>query len=323
MVRVLVDATALPTNRGGVGRYLDGLLGALAGSAGSGAQVVVASKPADRAGYEALGLEVVTGPGVLDRRPVRLGWEQTGLLRVARRVRPDVLHSPHYTQPVFGRLPTVVTVHDATFFTDPQLHSVVKARFFRAATRWSARRATGLIVPSEATRRELARHAHVAVGRVTVAPLGVDRAVFHPPAAEDVVRLRRQLDLGDAEFVAFLGTVEPRKNVSALVRGWALAVRDLPHPPALVVAGGHGWDDTVDAAAAGIPNRLRVIRPGYLPMADLPALLGGAAVVVYPSLGEGFGLPVLEAMACGATVLTTRRLALPEVGGDAVAYTEP
>jgi len=156
-----------------------------------------------------------------------------------------------------------------------------------------------------------------------VAPLGVDRAVFHPPAAEDVRRLRQQLELGDTEFVAFLGTVEPRKNVSALVRGWALAVRDTTRPPALVVAGGHGWDDTVDAAVAGIPSRLRVIRPGYLPMADLPALLGGAAVVAYPSFGEGFGLPVLEAMACGATVLTTRRLALPEVGGDAVAYTEP
>jgi hypothetical protein len=79
--RVLVDATTLPTNRGGVGRYLDALLGALAGPAGSGAQVVVASKPADRVGYESLGLEVVTGPRVLDSRPVRLGWEQTGLLR--------------------------------------------------------------------------------------------------------------------------------------------------------------------------------------------------------------------------------------------------
>jgi glycosyltransferase involved in cell wall biosynthesis len=244
VVRVLVDATALPTNRGGVGRYLDALLGALAGPAGSGAQVVVVSKPADRVGYESLGLEVVTGPRVLDSRPVRLGWEQTGLLRVA-------------------------------------------------------------------------------IDRVTVAPLGVDRAVFHPPAAEDVRRLRQQLELGDTEFVAFLGTVEPRKNVSALVRGWALAVRDTTRPPALVVAGGHGWDDTVDAAVAGIPSRLRVIRPGYLPVADLPALLGGAAVVAYPSFGEGFGLPVLEAMACGATVLTTRRLALPEVGGDAVAYTEP
>jgi glycosyltransferase involved in cell wall biosynthesis len=94
-------------------------------------------------------------------------------------------------------------------------------------------------------------------------------------------------------------------------------------PPVLIVAGDSGWDDTVDAAVAAVPDRLRVVRPGYLPVADLPALLGGAAVVAYPSLGEGFGLPVLEAMACGATVLTTRRLALPEVGGDAVAYTEP
>ena len=182
MVRVLVDATALPTNRGGVGRYLDGLLGALAGSAGSGAQVVVASKPADRGGYEALGLEVVTGPGRARPSSGSAGLGTDRLLRVARRVRPDVLHSPHYTQPVFGRLPTVVTVHDATFFTDPRLHSVVKARFFRAATRWAARRATGLIVPSEATRQELAQHAHVAVGRVTVAPLGVDRASsIRPP----------------------------------------------------------------------------------------------------------------------------------------------
>ncbi len=180
MVRVLVDATALPTNRGGVGRYLDALLTALAGPAGSGAEVVVATKPADRAGYAALGLEVVSGPRVLDRRPVRLGWEQTGLLGLVRRVRPDVLHSPHYTQPLLARLPTVVTVHDATFFTDPQLHSAVKARFFRAATRWAARRATRLIVPSEATRQELAERAQLPVGKVTVAPLGVDRAAFHP-----------------------------------------------------------------------------------------------------------------------------------------------
>jgi glycosyltransferase involved in cell wall biosynthesis len=94
-------------------------------------------------------------------------------------------------------------------------------------------------------------------------------------------------------------------------------------PPALVLAGGAGWDRELDAAVAAVPSGLRLLRPGYLPLADLPGLLGAAAVVAYPSLGEGFGLPVLEAMACGAAVLTTRRLALPEVGGDAVAYTEP
>jgi glycosyltransferase involved in cell wall biosynthesis len=91
----------------------------------------------------------------------------------------------------------------------------------------------------------------------------------------------------------------------------------------LVLAGGAGWDASLDAALETVPASLTVLRPGYLPLADLPALLGGAEMVAYPSLGEGFGLPVLEAMACGACVLTTRRLSLPEVGGDAVAYTEP
>jgi glycosyltransferase involved in cell wall biosynthesis len=90
-----------------------------------------------------------------------------------------------------------------------------------------------------------------------------------------------------------------------------------------VLAGGSGWDDTIDAAVAEVPPHLQVLRPGYLRFSDLPGYLGGAVLVAYPSHGEGFGLPVLEAMACGAPVLTTQRLSLPEVGGDAVAYTEP
>ena len=92
---------------------------------------------------------------------------------------------------------------------------------------------------------------------------------------------------------------------------------------ALVLAGGRGWDEEVDLAAAEVPAGGRLLRPGYLPLELLAGFLGEAEVVAYPSLGEGFGLPVLEAMACGAPVLTTRLLALPEVGGDAVAYTEP
>jgi glycosyltransferase involved in cell wall biosynthesis len=323
MVRVLVDATAVPPNRGGVGRYLDALLAALAGPAGSGADLTVVAKPRDLVTFRALGLPVLASPHSLDHRPLRLVWEQTGLPMLARRQGVHVLHSPHYTQPVLTRIPTVVTIHDATFFTHPELHSPVKARFFRAATRLAVHRAAAVIVPSAATESELVEHVHISPDRVTVAPLGVDRTVFHRPTPAEVDQVRARLGLGDTPFIAFLGTIEPRKNVSALIRGWVQAVRDLSEPPVLVLAGGRGWDATVDATIAAVPSHLSVVRPGYLPVSDLAALLGDAVVVAYPSLGEGFGLPVLEAMACGAAVLTTRRLALPEVGGDAVAYTEP
>lgn len=106
-----------------------------------------------------------------------------------------------------------------------------------------------------------------------------------------------------------------------LIRGWVAAVSDRVDPPVLVIAGGSGHDDDIDRAAAEVPGHLRMLRPGYLRYADLPGYLGGAVIAAYPSHGEGFGLPILEAMACGAPVLTTPRLSLPEVGGDAVAYT--
>jgi glycosyltransferase involved in cell wall biosynthesis len=133
----------------------------------------------------------------------------------------------------------------------------------------------------------------------------------------------QRLGLHGRPYVAFLGVLERRKNVPDLVRGWVRAVDGLEEPPALVLAGSSGWDDVVDQAIAEVPPHLKVVRPGFLRPADLPGLLGGATVVAYPSKAEGFGLPVLEAMACGAAVLTARRLSLPEVGGEAVAYTEP
>jgi glycosyltransferase involved in cell wall biosynthesis len=140
------------------------------------------------------------------------------------------------------------------------------------------------------------------------------------PGGTEVAAVRAGLGIGDDAYVAFLGTLEPRKNVPALVRAWTAACRDRPHPPVLVLAGGRGWDEEVDPAIAEVPAALRVVRPGYLPIEQLAGFLGGAQVVAYPSLGEGFGLPVLEAMACGAAVLTTRELSIPEVAGDAAAY---
>lgn len=316
---VLVDATAVPADRGGVGRYVDSLVAAL-DTAGSRLSVVC--QPRDAQLYHGLAphSRIVAATEAVATRTARLTWEQTTLPWLARRLNVDVLHSPHYTAPFAVPAASVVTLHDATFFTDAVLHSSVKARFFRAWTKASLRRAQLCVVPSHATAAELVRVAAADPRTLHIAPHGVDTELLHPPSVEQVARVRDGLGLGDAEYVAFLGALEPRKNVPALIRGFARACLGRPDPPALVLAGQPGWDGQVERALDAVPRRLRVLRAGYLPLEWLAGFLGGALLVAYPSLGEGFGLPVLEAMAAGACVLTTRRLSLPEVGGDAVAY---
>jgi len=318
-MRVLLDATAVPADRGGVGRYVDEVVPRIVEA---GVELAIVAQQRDVELLRALAptARLVAAPALTGRRPVRLAWEQVGLPLLLRSWRPDVLHSPHYTMPALAGVPVAVTLHDATFFSDPHLHLREKAVFFRAATRVAVRRAAALVVPSRATRDEVVRYTGADPGAFVVAYHGVDHDRFHPVDADEQARVRATLDIGPRPYVAFLGTIEPRKNVPALVRGWVRACAGLDDPPALVLAGGKGWDTEVDAAVAAVPDGLVVRRPGYLPLEDLPGFLAGARVVAYPSLGEGFGLPVLEAMACGATVLTSRELSLPEVGGDAVAY---
>jgi len=320
--RVLVDASAVAADRGGVGRYVDGLISAL-GRAEADLAVACQRADAERYGRLAPQAAIVAGPAAISHRPARLAWEQTGLPLVAQQVGAQVVHSPHYTMPLKAGRPVVVTIHDATFFTDPELHTAVKGTFFRSAMRTALRRADRCIVPSKATRDEVVRILDADPTKIDVAYHGVDTATFRPPTEPETARVSARLGLHDTPYIAFLGALEPRKNVSALIRGWVQAVAPRGNQPALVLAGGVGWDDEVDRAIAEVPAPLRVVRPGYLRFTDLPGFLGGAQVVAYPSRGEGFGLPVLEAMACGAPVLTTHRLSLPEVGGEAVAYTEP
>ncbi len=319
--RVLVDATAVPADRGGVGRYVDGLIAALA-DVHAELAIVCQRADAERYGRIAAEARVVAGPAAIAHRPARLAWEQTGLPLVAQQVEADVVHSPHYTMPLRSGRPVVVTVHDATFFTEPSLHSTVKGTFFRSATRTALRRAARVVVPSKATRDEVVRVLDADATKIDVAYHGVDPRTFHLPSEAEKQRVQARLGLGGQPYVAFLGMLEPRKNVPGLIQGWVEAFVDREDAPALVLAGGAGWDDQVDGAVAAVPSHLRILRPGYLRFSDLPGYLGGARIVAYPSHGEGFGLPVLEAMACGAPVLTTPRLSLPEVGGDAVAYTE-
>jgi glycosyltransferase involved in cell wall biosynthesis len=317
--RVLFDATAIPRARGGVGRYIEGVLGELAKTA---EPIVVVCQSRDVDSMRALGVRVVGIPARYERTWLRLVWEQLGLPALRRRLRADVIHSPHYTFPVVTTGIHVVTVHDLTFFTHPQVHSPLKRVFFSAWIWLTARLHLTTISDSESTARELERIVGARPSDNVVAPLGYSADLFYPPQQDAVDAFRANFAEG-RDWVAFLGTLEPRKNVRALIEGFCLALSDADPStrPALLLAGDRGWDTTVDAAVArAVGTGFLVKRVGYLELQELPALLGGAQVVAYPSLGEGFGLPVLEAMATGACVLTTRELSLPEVGGDAVAY---
>jgi glycosyltransferase involved in cell wall biosynthesis len=322
---VLVDATSIPPNRGGVARYIAGLLGGLAAEHTT-VDVVVKRADLEWLRTTAPGHRYRAAPGYVSSRPARLLWEQLVLPLLVLRLRARVLHSPHYTFPLVSAGRTVVTLHDATFFSDPAAHGRLKRTFFRLWTRLARTRSVATITPSAATASEIDRFVGTTGVPNTVAHLGVDRAVFHAPSEAELAAFRTAHALDpSAGWVAFLGTVEPRKQVGALVAAHArLAARPEGAPP-LLVAGGIGWDREARALLEQAGDRpgsaLRHL--GYLPLEELRSLLGGATAVVYPSIGEGFGLPVLEAMACGAAVVTTDRLAIPEVGGDAVLYVEP
>jgi glycosyltransferase involved in cell wall biosynthesis len=319
---VLVDATSLPANAGGVGRYLLYLLPAL--DAKGDTRLVVACQARDRESWARLAphATIAAVPAWARSVPGRLLWEQFGLPRLAAKHRVDVIHSPHYTMPLFAGRPVVVTLHDATFFSHPQLHSRLKRTFFRFWTKYSVRRAAVCVTPSRATLDEVRRATRARLDDAVVAYHGIDVTRFRPASASAIGEVTRVFE-GAGPYVAFVGTIEPRKNVAPLIEGFLRATDDERLAGwRLLVAGGAGWDEAAVELLRSRRHHPRVQWTGFLDDEALPAFLSGAELVAYPSEGEGFGLPVLEAMACGTAVLTTDRLALPEVGGDVAFYTE-
>jgi glycosyltransferase involved in cell wall biosynthesis len=310
-LHVALDVSPVPAQPAGAGVYVVRLVEALV--AGGEVDLSLLARAGDGRRWERLAPAAAVHPVAPGRRPLRLAWEQARGPAMARVLGVDLWHGPHYTMPLRSPVPTVVTVHDLTFFDHPEWHERGKVVFFRPMIRRVARRADGLVCVSEHTARRL-REVLEPRGAVTVIPHGVDHELFRPEGEGDV-----ELLAGHGvrpPYVAFAGTVEPRKNVAGLARAVARLRRRHPDLQ-LVVAGRRGWGGVDVEATPG------VVRLGYVADGVVPALFRSAAAVAYPSLEEGFGLPALEALACGAPLVTSAGSAMEEVVGDAAVVVPP
>ena len=272
------------------------------------------------------GLEVHPVGDHVARPMARILWEQFALPRALRTGAIDLIPGLAYALPLSCPCHSVVTVHDLTFHRYPQTLPSYRRTYLKAATRLAVRRADRIVAVSHHTAQELVHLLGVEADRIDVVHNGVDEA-YRPAPPEDVERFRQQRGLPD-RYILFLGTLEPRKNIGTLIRAYA-QLRQLNGASSatgtkLVVAGGKGWYfKELFALTDSLGLRNDVLFPGFVPTTDLPWWYRAATCFVYPSLYEGFGLPVLEAMACGTPVVCSSASSLPEVAGDAALLVEP
>ncbi len=255
-------------------------------------------------------------------RLLRRRWWSLGLPLYVRRARLDLFHGTNYDVPLWGRCQTIVTVHDLSTLLHPETHEAHLVRRARRRLPLMARGATAIITPSGSVKRETCEHLGVSPGKVFVVPEAA-RSAFQPVPREETEEARRRLGVED-EFVLFVGTIEPRKNLLTLARAFDEILRHTPLRPQLVIAGKEGWlTNELFSYLKGAGVRERVRFTGYVSDGDLRALYSSCRAFVYPSLYEGFGLPPLEAMACGAPVVTSRVPSLTETVGDAARLVSP
>jgi len=320
-VRIAIDATSIPPRPAGAGVYALELTRAMMRRDRRDGYAVFTRGDwfdAEAAGRRNWRIERVDA----NSRRGRLAWEQMRLPGRLRALGIDVLHSTHHTLPLRPIRPRrVVTIHDLTFFRIPERYPLARRLYMQSSTRAAAKVADAIIVPSRAVRDDV------------IAALGVPQSKLHvvyeaasppfaPIAQEDAAAVVARYGL-TPPFVLSVGSLEPGKNRTRLIRAMR-ALRDEGVEVTLAIVGQRGWRYTRDfrlIEELGMTDRIRYL--GYVEQSDLAALYSAARAFTFPSLYEGFGLPVLEAMACGTPVLTSRVSATAEVAGDAALLVDP
>jgi alpha-1,3-rhamnosyl/mannosyltransferase len=289
-MRVGYDVAPLVLDNAGTARYVRGVLGALRAR-------------------EDVDVHELTwgGSGRLTAAVRDVAWYPFGLPLSARRL--DVLHCTTFRAPLRSSVPVIATVHDLAVVRHPELFTTWTRTYARTLLLPVLRAARRVLAVSERTKRDVVELARVPPERVDVAYNAADTAVFTPEGAA-----------ADGDYVLAVGTLEPRKNLERLIAAWGRLPPALQDSHTLALVGPRGWDDAPILSAARAAGAQLL---GGVTDDELRALYAGAAAFVYPSLYEGFGLPVLEAMAAGAPVITSNVSSLPEVAGDAALLVDP
>ena len=309
-MRVGIDGTILTRKLTGIGVYTLRLTEELAKLSNTDVILFSHREPL----VQPAGVETI-----ISRAPQAHLFLQLKLPRLLKKHAIDLLHGPNFYLPLTGKTPKVMTVHDLSGVLHPEMHSA-KHRLSQMMFPPSLSRARRIIADSSATASELIGEYPDCENKIDVVHLGVSREM-RPASEARKTELREEYALPE-EFILFVGTLEPRKNLSGLIRAFARIAADIPQK--LVIAGGEGWkfsDIYSLASELGIADSL--VFTGYIEDDELSALYSLADVFCYPSLYEGFGLPVLEAMACGTPVVTSNISSMPEVAGDSALLMNP
>jgi glycosyltransferase involved in cell wall biosynthesis len=314
-MRIGIDASrAIVAQRTGTERYSLELIRALLALPSAHQYLLYFNQPPPP------GLLPTTANWIERSVPLPRLWSHLSLSRAVAADRPDLLFVPAHILPLWPGLRSVVTIHDLGFRYFPTAHRPLARLYLELSTRWAARRATRIIAISQSTARDLIGHYGVPESRIRIVyeAAGAAFRPTHDPA------VARRYGLSPDSYLLAVGTLHPRKNLSGLLRGYRLYADGADEPMPLALAGRPGW------GLAALEREIRrlglerlVQRLGYVPDEDLPALYSGAFAYLQLSLYEGFGLTVLEAMACGAPVIASNSSSLPEVVGGTNLTVDP